>query len=165
MKIFNATQFGIVSLCLMAIAACTPNYVNTEDLGAPATADEITSHYSGNSIRYAQEHGGPLNTEAYFAPDGTYKLVFLDDPIISLGTWQVGTGLLPTLNIEADDYLVNGGTVDRRSNGVQSFTIYIQGDGGANADMLGGGNFDQPRPVHGFRSEGRWNALARQAGL
>lgn len=156
---------AVLSLCLLAVAACTPGYINTEDLGTRATAEQIRVHYSGNSVRYANEYGGKVNIEAYFAADGTYKAVFLDRPQIALGTWIVHTALgTNTLNIQAKDYFLVDGKVD-----VSSFqagaVVYIQPDGTANLDQMGGGNFTQPKPRRGFPSEARWNSLRRQAGI
>jgi hypothetical protein len=157
----------ITLFCLLVgLTGCAPSYVSTEDLGTKATAQEIRDHYSGNSIRYAQQSGGPINTEAYFAPDGTYKLVALDGtPIFSTGTWRANDASSPTLLIEAQDFFVDdGGTRSRRSPRT-SFWIYIQPDGSVKADLVGGGNFDQPRTTPGFQAEGRYNELRREAGF
>lgn len=153
--------------CLfVGVAACTPTYINTEDLGPKATAQEIREHYSGNSIRYAIEPGGPVNVEAYFAPDGTYKLVALDGtPIFSTGTWQTNDTALPALQIDAQDYFVGSGGTRSRQSPSMLFWVYIQPDGSAQTDLVGGGNFSQPRPKPGFQAEGTYDQLRRAAGL
>lgn len=151
---------------LVGLAGCAPSYVNTEDLGTKATAQEIRDHYSGNSIRYALQPGEPVNVEAYFAPDGTYKLVALGGaPFFSTGTWQANDSNLPTLLIEAQDFFVDDGSPRSRGASRGAFWIYIQPNGIVKADLVGGGNFDQPRTTPGFQAEGRYNELRREAGF
>lgn len=164
-RLTKSSLIVVVSLFLLAVAACTPGYINTEDLGTRATAEQIRAHYSGNSVRYANEFGGKVNIEAYFAADGTYKAVFLDRPQVALGTWIVHTALgRNTLNIEARDYFLADGKVIGSSFKVGA-VVYIQPDGTAKLDQMGGGNFTQPKPTRGFPSEARWNSLRRQAGF
>ena len=164
-RTFRFPLIAAVTFLLAFVTACTPSYVNTDKFGAPATEQEITKHYSGNSIKYPLEVGGKSFVEAFFAPDGTYKMVALNQPVFGEGTWKVHTGLgSSTLVLQTRDYFLENGQADSRAwNG--SFVIYVQPDGSVFADQMGGGNSSQPKPTPGFKAQSRWNALRQQAGL
>lgn len=153
-----------ILICLLAgLTGCMPAYVNTESFGPKATAAELRDHYAGNSIRYALTRGGPVNVEAYFAPDGTHKLIFLDGtPIFSTGKWIASEKML---RIEATRYLVERDGSSQSRKTTEAYLIYIQPDGTVNADLLGGGNFDQPKPTPGFQAQERYDTLRRIAGF
>lgn len=154
-----------LTLAVFALAACTPAYVNTEDFGKPATSTEIAAHYAGKSIRYANQPNQPVNVEAYLGRDGTYKMVVLDADYFSVGTWRTHDGLgLSQFLIQTTDYWFEDGKVGRAARNY-GFVVYIQPDGTAYVDLIGGGNFTQPKPTPGFQAEKRFNALARRAGL
>ncbi|MEH6647134.1 hypothetical protein [Sulfitobacter sp.] len=162
---FRFAFITAASFLLVFVAACTPSYINTQDYGAPATEQEIRNHYSGNSIKYPLEVGGKSFVEAYFSPDGTYRMVALNESVFGEGTWKVHTALSrSTLIIQTTDYFVGDGQADSRAwNG--SFVIYTQPDGSVFADQMGGGNSSQPKPTRGFKAQSRWNSLRRQAGF
>jgi len=156
---------AIASMLFVAVAACTPSYVNQEDLGAASTAEQVVAHYSGKSVKYANQRGAKPNIEAYFATDGTYKLVSLTDPIFAVGTWEATSGISRVnMVIQAKTYVLSKGKTFTESNSLP-FVVYIQPDGTANADQMGGGNFGQPKPTPGIQAEKRWNSLRRQAGI
>lgn len=164
-RTFRFPLIAAVTFLLAFVTACTPGYVNTENFGAPATEQEITKHYSGNSIRYPLEVGGKSYVEAYFAPNGTYRMVALNEPVFGEGTWKVHTALSrSTLILQTTDYFVGNGRADSRdwSGG---FVVYIQPDGSVIADQMGGGNASQPKPTPGFKAQSRWNSLRKQAGF
>jgi hypothetical protein len=161
---FRISVIAAVSVLLVAVAACTPGYINTDDLGAPATAEEIRTRYAGNSIKYANELGGKPNVEAYFAPDGTYRMVAMDQPVFGEGTWRVHTTVGSLLLLQTTDHILEDGQVFSKPQNL-SYAIYIQPDGTAIADQMGGGNFSQPKPTRGFQAQSRWQSLKRQAGL
>lgn len=77
-----------LALCLVLITACAPSYINQQDLGEKATADEIRNHYSGKSIFAPKTATHPYLLEEYFAADGTYKKINTDD---STQTIRIGT--------------------------------------------------------------------------
>lgn len=147
----------LLALCLFVISACTPTYVNTDSLGEKATRAEIVNFYYGNSVRYGN------TTEIYYAPDGTVKLVRLDVPGFAIGTWEATNNDL--LLIVATNYLVADGQVSTGASTRQANSVYIQQDGTAVLDRMGGGNTAEPRPTPGFTAESRFNELRRAAGL
>jgi hypothetical protein len=146
-----------MALCLFAISACTPSYVNTEDLGQKASRAEIVNFYSGNSILLGN------TTEIYYAPDGTIKLVRLDRPGFAIGTWEATNN--DTLLVSAVSYLVTDGQVLTGASTREASIVYIQPDGSAILDILGGTNKADPRPTPGFGAENRFNELLQMAGL
>lgn len=148
---------SLLALCLFTISACAPSYVNTEDLGQRASRAEILDHYSGNSVSFLS------TTEVYFAPDGTVKLVRQDVPGFAFGKWEITNNGL--LLITAENYFVADGQVSIGGTTRESSIVYIQPDGTAVLDRLGGRNITEPRPTPGFGAESRFNELRRMAGL
>ena len=146
-------------------AGCTPSYINTEVLGTPATGAEIKAHLSGKSVRYASTAGGPVDVENYYGANGVFKAVTLDEDAFVLGTWRIHNSLGKDFLLQQYDvFFIENGHVSRGSS-TASFVYYIQPDGTAILDQMGGGNFEQPRPRRGFPAEARWNALKRKAGV
>lgn len=154
-----------VPFAALTAAGCTPSYINTQDLGQRATGAEIKAHYSGKSVRFANEAGGPVNTEHHYGADGTFKSVHLQEDMFGLGTWRIHSSLgTDKLIVEVTGYFVDRNGVSKASTQA-SFVVYIQPDGSAILDQMGSGNFDQPKPRQGFPMASRWNALKRKAGV
>lgn len=152
----------VLALCMIVITACTPSYVNRENLGANSTADEITRHLSGNSILIPNDFG---STELYFGPDGTLKMVALGVPTFGIGTWRVDTAFGSSLlTLEDKVYEIQNDKVVQ-SRYRASVTVYIQPNGEAKLDALGGKSYSWARPTPEFQSASRWNSLLRQAGI
>lgn len=164
-QLFRSSFIAAVSFVFLAFAACTPSYINTENFGAVATAEQITAHYAGNSVKYANSPDEKPNIETFFGTDGTYKLVSLDDTVFAVGTWKVHTGVGPAkVILQVTQYVLDNGEIFSASD-KQAFIVYIQPNGTAIVDQAGGRNFTQPKPTRGFQAERKWNSLMRQAGL
>lgn len=150
----------LAGLCLLALAACNVTPVDARQDGTRSlSAEEYSERFSGNSIFYAIREGGPNNLEAYFAADGTFKAVLLDQEVISYGTWRVnGSHIL----IESRDYgfrdgLVGAGPVTR-----QSMYVYVYPNGTASVFTRGPeGTLTavQPKPTPGFQRSARWTQI------
>ena len=166
-KLITRRSFVMSTVPLLALTAagCTPSYVNTQVLGQRATGAEIKAHYSGKSVRFAYQVGGPPETEHHFAADGTFKSVHLQENIFGLGTWRIhrlpGTD---KLIVKATLYFVDRNAVSQATTQA-AFVVYIQPDGSAILDQMGRGNSEQPKPRPGFPMASRWNALKRKAGV
>lgn len=155
-----AKWIGILGF--ITLSACTPGYVNTADLGAVSTPAAVTAHYAGKSIKFTDPEG---TVEAYYGADGSWKAVADKGSFFGTGTWRVrsfagGNQII----IVANGMEKVGGRW--KSSGSLNFSgiVYIQPDGTAVVDALGGGNRTQPIPTSGFRYQSRYNRLKQSAG-
>jgi hypothetical protein len=153
-------------MCSVFVAGCAPAPVNTNTLGEAATAEEIKAHFSGKSFRLADGENSVLSSEAYFASDGTYKMVAENVPQHSIGRWEVRSKQGQS---KSAMYILDKITDVRGQEKIEFtrqyyFNVYIQPDGSSTiVDIATGRGNVVPRPAPGFPLEQRYNALKKQA--
>ncbi len=147
---------------LLTISACTPGYINTENLGPASTPAEVVAHYSGKSIMLTDSEG---SFESYYGADGTWKAVGSKAPFFGTGTWKVRAfaGANQIVILANGKELIDG---QWKPTGSLNLTgvVYIQPDGSAVVDQFGSGNRTQSKPTPGFQYQNRYNSLKKSAG-
>ena len=149
---------AILTLSVLIVSACSPSYVNRQNLGTPATIAEITEYHSGSYF-------GDDTSGAYYSSDGTYRGIGYDgDPFI--GTWEAKKNGLGSTFLFTDTthyWVKDGKTVSGKLSA--AYVVYLQPDGSAVFDKMGGGNYGVPAPSRQFRTESKFNALRKKLGI
>ncbi len=147
-------------LCALTISACTPYYINTENLGSAVDDNaEIARFFAGKSFAY--DSGGM----DYYAPDGTYKAISPDGRSIGVGEWSVGAGLLETMCEKYILYSIENGRTKTSGPYQSCYRLHIDENGNAALDKMGGGNTHLPKPVRGFPRSSKFNSARRNMGI
>ncbi len=156
--VFRRTAVVVLTLSALILSACSPSYVNRQNLGTPATIAEITKYYSGSYF-------GDDTSGTYYSSDGTYRGIGYDgDPFI--GTWVAKKNGLGNTFLFKDTthyWVKDGKTVSGKLS--DASVIYIQPDGSHVSDIMGGGTYVGPAPSKSFRTESKFNALLKKLGI
>ena len=140
---------------IVAVAACTPSYVNTDDLGEGLKSQaEVRSYVEGKFIPNGRGGG------YYYAPNGTSSFVETKMDQIATGRWFVTDDARARLCIvDQSIYYREGARTVKTSSPDVCFWIYPQSDGSAKWDRMGGGNLNVGPAVSGFPLKARFDAL------
>lgn len=146
----------LLSLCAFFLAACEPvppgavnilalgpAKTNEDAFGPSATAEEITTHFSGTSFTYHSPQ-----TALYFGSDGQFSEFSSDQKnrYFSVGKWGVdGSSGTDLLQIEQTVYRVTEGNVTSEEV-KSSYRVYIRGDllnkNSVSLDVIEDGRFE-----------------------
>ena len=144
---------GVLSVCALFTSACTPQYINTDELGAPVGSEaEIFRLFSGNS--FPNGSGG-----AFYGKDGSYRGLSPEGDSIVIGTWRTHRSLgTSRLCEEATTHYKNDGKTVSTGPHHRCYVVYLQPDGAVALDQMGGTNYDMGKPVRGFAMERRFKS-------
>lgn len=156
---FVVLAFLLVSAC---VASQTP--LDAKVPGSRAlTGDEVTQRYAGNSIKFGRSFNGPIDSELFFARDGSLQVVDLDREMIQQGTWTVSRTDYTVLRIATSGF--ENGKVFRTDPEPVTMFVNLLPDGRASVftrSAEGAAVVTQPKPTPGFKARARYEALQRK---
>ena len=146
----------------LALAACgTPAYIETENIGQRTTdADQITQYFSG-SFFVGPEGGG-----IYYGDDQSISSINKDTNYLTVGTWSVRALVGgPALCEEVQSHQLKEGNLRHSDVKRTCQIVYLQPDGTAKLDEMGGPIYTFPKPSKRYPDRAHFEKLRKQMGV